>query len=121
MTASLTEIMEQLEHRKTAIDRALAALREIDATPAMAPPVLPAVSPEAIVHKRKTFSAATRRRMKEAQKARWARIKGEIEPQAPPAPDPPKAKRQISAEGMKRIIAATKKRWRLQRAAAKAA
>ena len=121
MTASFTEIIEQLEHQKTAIDRALAALREIDAAPAMAPQVLPAVSPEAIVRKRKTFSAATRRRMKEAQKARWAKIKGEIEPQSPPAPDPPKAKRQISAEGMKRIIAATKKRWRLQRAAAKAA
>ena len=32
-----------------------------------------------------------------------------------------KPKRRISAEGMKRIIAATKKRWRLQRAAEKAA
>ena len=33
----------------------------------------------------------------------------------------PKPKRRISPEGMKRIIAATKKRWRLQKAAAKAA
>jgi hypothetical protein len=54
-----------------------------------------------------------------AQKARWARLKGESEPPAPAKP--PKAKRRISAEGMKRIIAATKKRWRLQKAAAKAA
>jgi len=36
-------------------------------------------------------------------------------------PEPSKPKRRISAEGMKRIIAATKKRWRLQRAAAKSA
>jgi hypothetical protein len=55
-----------------------------------------------------------------AQKARWAKIKGEIEPPSPPTPKPPKPKRRISAEGMKRIIAATKKRWRLQKAAARA-
>lgn len=61
-----------------------------------------------------------RRRMAEAQKARWAKIKGKAEP---PSPEPvaTKAKRQISAEGMKRIIAATKKRWRLRAAAKKAA
>jgi hypothetical protein len=59
-----------------------------------------------------------------AQKARWARIRGESEPSAPAATKAqkaPKAKRQISAEGMKRIIAATKKRWRLAKAAGEAA
>lgn len=73
--------------------------------------------------RRKKFSAASRRRMAEAQKARWAKIKSESEPPSPAAPEasaPSKAKRKISAEGMKRIIAATKKRWRLQKAAAKA-
>jgi hypothetical protein len=54
-----------------------------------------------------------------AQKARWAKIKGEIEPLSPAAPEP--IKRRISPEGMKRIIAATKKRWRLKRAADAAA
>jgi hypothetical protein len=58
--------------------------------------------------------------MKEAQRLRWAKIRGESEPSAP-VPEPPKPKRRISAEGMKRIIAATKKRWRLQMAAAKKA
>jgi hypothetical protein len=65
--------------------------------------------------KKRKRSAAVRKRMAEAQKARWAKIKGESEPGAPEAP---KAKRQISPEGMKRIIAATKKRWRLKRAQA---
>jgi hypothetical protein len=60
----------------------------------------------------RTRSVAVRKRMAEAQRARWAKIKGESEP---PSPEPPKAKRQISPEGMKRIIAATKKRWRLQK------
>jgi len=53
-----------------------------------------------------------------AQRKRWAKIRGESEPPAPAKA--PKAKRRISEEGMKRIIAATKKRWRLQKAAAKA-
>jgi seryl-tRNA synthetase len=57
--------------------------------------------------------------MQEAQRARWATIKGKLETPAPVTKEAPK--RQISAEGMKRIIAATKKRWRLKRAADKAA
>ena len=70
-------------------------------------------TPEAPTRKR---SAATRRRMALAQKKRWAAIKGTL----PATPKAPKTKRRISKEGMARIIAATKKRWRLQRAAAKA-
>jgi hypothetical protein len=57
----------------------------------------------------------------EAQRLRWAKIRGESELAAPAMPQPPKTKRRISAEGMKRIIAATKKRWRLQKASAKSA
>ena len=55
-----------------------------------------------------------------SQKARWAKIRGESKTSAPAKPEPLKTKRRISKEGMARIIAATKKRWRLQRAAAKA-
>jgi len=119
MANSLTGIIEQLEQRKSAIERALAALREVDA-PASAH-VKPTVSLEATTDKRKKFSAAARKRMALAQKARWAKIKGENKPSSAPAEPSSKPKRRISPEGMKRIIAATKKRWRLQRAAAKAA
>jgi hypothetical protein len=59
--------------------------------------------------------------MAEAQKARWAKIKGVAEAPSPATPEAPKPKRRISEEGLKRIIAATKKRWRLQKAAAKSA
>jgi hypothetical protein len=52
-----------------------------------------------------------------AQRKRWAKIRGTSELSAPATPAPPKAKRRISEEGMKRIIAATKKRWRLAKAA----
>jgi hypothetical protein len=73
--------------------------------------------------KRKKFSAAARRRMAEAQRLRYLKPKGETESVSPepPTPEAPKAKRQISPEGMENIIAATKKRRRLQRAAAKSA
>lgn len=114
MADSLNGIIEQLEQRKSAIERALAALREVDA-PATAQGK-PTVEPEATTGKRKKFSAGARRRMAAAQKARWAKIKGEDQPPAPSVPEPSKPKRRISPEGMKRIIAATKKRWRLHRA-----
>lgn len=74
-------------------------------------------SEEAPKKRRRKRSAAVRRRMAEAQKARWAKTKGEAVPPSPAMPEAPKAKRQISEEGMKRIIAATKKRWRKAKAA----
>src|SRR5690242_772207 len=75
--------------------------------------------PEAPPPTRRKFSAAARRKMALAQKERWAKIRGEGQPPSPANPELPKGKRRISPEGMKRIIAATKKRWRLQKAAAK--
>ena len=119
MADSLTGIIERLERQKSAIERALAALREVDA-PATAVQAKPSVAPEPTSGTRKKFSAAARKRMALAQQARWAKIKGEVQPPAPAAPEPSKPKRRISPEGMKRIIAATKKRWRLKRVAAKA-
>ena len=115
MAEGLNGIITQLERQKTAIERALAALRHVGAT--VAPPLSPAEAP---ARKHKKFSAASRRRMALAQKARWAKIKGEAAPLSTPAPTPA-TKRRISPDGMKRIIAATKKRWRLQRAATKSA
>jgi hypothetical protein len=77
-----------------------------------------AATPEPTPLKRKKFSAATRRKMAAAQKARYSRQRGEsARALEPPSPEASKAKRKISAEGMKNIIAATKKRWRLQKAA----
>lgn len=79
-------------------------------------------SPEALEPtpgKGRKMSAAARRKIAMAQKARWAKLRGESGPR-PAKVKTPKQKRRISPEGMKRIIAATKKRWRLQRAAMQA-
>jgi hypothetical protein len=109
--------IEGFESQKRRLDDRIAELRSM----------LPGGSaertaaPESPVHKRRRFSAAARKRMREAQQRRWARIRGEPELPAPATEKPAKPKRRISEEGMKRIIAATKKRWALKRAEAKKA
>ena len=54
----------------------------------------------------RTLSASARRRMRLAQRARWAKAKGRA----------PKRKRVISAAGRKRIVAAQRRRWAKVRA-----
>jgi hypothetical protein len=108
----ITAAIEGFESQKRRIDGQIAELHAMlpgRSTETVATPEAP---------KRKKFSAASRRKMAMAQKARWAKIK-ESEPSAPATPKATKPKRRISKEGMARIIAATKKRWRLQKAAAK--
>ena len=68
------------------------------------------------------MSAAARRRISEAQRARWAKVKA-ARNQKTSAPTPIDLKRRtqkrtISAEGRARIAAAQKKRWAKQRKAA---
>ena len=108
----ITAAILGFEEQKRQIDSKIAELRAMlpggSATPA---------TPEAPTGKRKKFSAATRRRMKEAQQRRWAKIRAESEPPALATPDAPKPKRRISKAGMARIIAATKERWARVRAA----
>jgi hypothetical protein len=53
------------------------------------------------------FSAAARAKMRAAQKARWAKIKGTA-PEAKPAK---KAKRKFTAAGRAALSAAAKARW----------
>jgi hypothetical protein len=110
--------IEGFEAQKRRIDEHIGELRTmLDGVPAKS-----AAAPEAPQtpgRTRKKFSAAARRKMAKAQKTRWAKIKGQSEPPSSATPEPPKPKRRISPEGMKRIIAATKKRWRLQKAAGK--
>ena len=77
----------------------------------------PAAMVEAGPRKRKKFSAAARRKMALAQKARWAKLKGESGPaQSAPTPAAPKRKRRMSKAGLARIVAATKARWARVRA-----
>jgi hypothetical protein len=68
----------------------------------------PAETPSTEAPRKKyKFSAASRAKMRAAQKARWAKIKGTT-PSAKPAK---KAKRKMSAEGLANIRAGMAKRW----------
>src|SRR5450759_4429449 len=105
--------VEGFEQQKLRIDAQIAELRAM----LHGGPTATAAAPEAATHKRKKFSAAARKRMKEAQQRPWAKIRGESEPSAPASPKP---KRRLSAAGKAAIVAALKKRWAAKRAAAKA-
>jgi hypothetical protein len=69
-------------------------------------------STEATEAPRKTWkvSAAGRARMRAAQKARWAAIKGTV----PSEEAAPKKKRKMSAEGLANIRAGVARRWAAQ-------
>jgi hypothetical protein len=71
-----------------------------------------AASPSETPKPRKKRSAAVRRKMALAQRARYAKLK-------PAAAEPQPKKRKLSAAGRRAIIAATKKRWAAVKAAKK--
>jgi hypothetical protein len=81
----------------------------------------PAATPEVPTGKRRKISAAARKRMKEGQQRRWAKIRRESEPSSPSVtPEPSKPKRKLSAAGKANIVAALRKRLAAKKAAAKA-
>ena len=73
--------------------------------------------------KKRKFSAAALKRMREAQQRRWAKVRGESSAPAGLAAKVAKTttpKRKMSAAGRKAIADAQKKRWAAQKASAKA-
>ena len=108
----ITAAIEGYESQKTRINQQIAELRS-RLTGGLAKPT---AESEGSPSKRRKFSAAARRRMVEAQKARWAKIKGEPKPSAP-AKAPTKPKRKISAAGRKAMAEASSKRWAAVKAA----
>jgi hypothetical protein len=67
---------------------------------------------------RRKFSATARKRMREAQQARWAKIRGESAAPAKKAAAAAKPKRGLTAAGRKALSVAMKKRWAAKKAAA---
>jgi hypothetical protein len=93
LRAARTNLVDELRH----VDAALAALGNMNGGSNHT--------------KTRHMSAAGRRRISLAQKARWAKQNGQA----------PKAKRTMSAAGRKRIAAASRARWAAFRAAKKKA
>ena len=107
------KVISQLERQRSAIDRAISALREITGSPATGP-----------VHgitqrKKRHLSSEGRRRIIEATKRRWA---AKRTAQAAPkrAAVPSRSRRgKLSDEGRKRLALAMKKRWAAAKKAGK--
>ena len=106
------------EGQKKQIDDQIAELRSM----LSGVPAETAVTPEeGAPRKRKKFSAAARKRMAEAQRARWAAIKGTSDQPELATGTPAKAKRKMSAAARKAIGEATRQRWALKKKATEAA
>jgi hypothetical protein len=84
-----TNFVDQLRH----VDAALAVLRKVDGVRSYTKP-------------RRTLSASARKKISAAQRARWAKVKGQqkVVPIAKP-------KRTMSASARRKIAAAQRARW----------
>jgi hypothetical protein len=106
--ASLTNALQQLRaERQVAqlhvekLDQAISVIESLNGSGASRKASRPT----------RIISAASRRKMAQAQRARWAKVNGQA----------PKAKRTLSAAGRKRIAAAQRARWAKLKAGKKAA
>ena len=98
-----------LERQRAEIGEKMAELRQrLDGGTGQAARKSAEVDSGPATPKKRTMSAAARKRIAAAQRKRWAEIK---KAEAVPKPAPAPKKRRISAAGRRRIIAATKKRW----------
>jgi hypothetical protein len=109
-----TEILEAaligFQHRRDQIEEKIAALRSQIGAPAVRQTFSHNAAAESAPKKR-TMSAAARKRIALAQKKRWAAYKAEHGTAGAAKTAPKTKKRVLSAAGRARIIAATKKRW----------
>jgi hypothetical protein len=107
------------EEQKRQIEIQLKDLRAmLSGVPVSAPAEVADLTPTG--RPRRKVSATARKAMAEAQRKRWAALKGASAPKASATPKAvAKKKRKLSAAGRAAIIAATKKMWAAKRAAAK--
>jgi hypothetical protein len=114
VTDGLASIIAQLERQKTAIERALAALRDVDGRPADEPNVnTPAT-------RKGGMTPEGKKRLIKALRKRWAAKKAAEQGSAGDASRkeaPAKRKSNFTPEGRKRLAEAMKRRWAVKRAA----
>ncbi len=102
-------VISKLEKQRSAIDRAISALREITGSPATGPDVVESKT------KKRHLSPEGRRRIIEATKRRWAAKRA-----AQAGAVPSRSRRgKLSDGGRKRLALAMKKRWAVAKKAGK--
>ena len=103
--------IKNLQAEAGKLGKALSVLETLsDVAPEKAPAAKRTKQPKAPKAKKRTMSAAGRKAIGAAAKARWAKLRAKKEGKAETAPAPAK-KRRLSAAGKKAIIAGIKARW----------
>ena len=103
----LTAAIAGFEAQKNHIDSRIAEIRQMLDGGSTGPAVMPSETGR----RKRRLSAASRRKMAAAQKARWAEIK-KAESSAQSAPsETSKPKRKVSRAARKKMAAAQKARW----------
>ena len=107
-------VISQLEQQRSAIDRAISALREITGSPAGGR------EGRGTLHraKKRHLSPEGRRRIIEAAKRRWASKRAGGAPKRGASSSRPR-RGKLSEEGRRRLVLAMKKRWAAAKKAGK--
>jgi hypothetical protein len=105
----LREKRKRTQRELETLDQIISGIESLNDTGAAVPSKTAQPKLMISVPAKRTMSAAARRKISLAQKARWAKANGQA----------PKAKRKMSAAGRKRIAAASRARWAAFRAAKK--
>jgi len=113
MVDGLNGIIAQLARQKTAIERALSALRDVDGTEA------PTQASSAPATRKGGMTPAGRRRLSLALKKRWA-AKRAAEGSTASTQKPASRKVRLTPEGRKRLAEAMRRRWAVKRTEAQA-
>ncbi len=112
---NVENVISQLETQRSAIDRAISALREV----AEKSPLAKATSPSSNGQPRKRhLSPEGRRRIIEATKRRWAAKRGDRTGTVSKSTAAPR-RGAMSPEGRRRLALAMKKRWAAAKKAGK--
>jgi hypothetical protein len=113
---ALRELREKRSHAQIEIEKLDQIISGIEALNGAG------AAPSKTAQTKRIISAASRRKMALAQKARWASIRKKSQPTVvAKTTSPAHAKRKISAAGRKRIAAAQRARWARVRAGQKKA
>jgi hypothetical protein len=121
MVEGFKGIIRQLEQQKSAIDKALVALRSLDGIESPAAAAAEAPAKTAPAKRKGGMSPAGKKRLIAALKARWAAKKAA---QSAPAVSAPATKAEVATprksnftpEGRKKLADAMKRRWAVKRA-----
>ena len=112
---NVENVISQLEEQRSAIDRAIAALREVNASPSSGTQAHPSKT------KKRRLSPEGRRRIIEATKKRWAAKRlaeaGTATKRGAGSSRPRRSR--LTTEGRKRLALAMKKRWAAAKKAGK--